>query len=199
VPQGAFGYNASVPVPTTNMTLAKQLLLSAGPSAGFSPSNPQTIPCIYGSGMSSAEAACAQLASNINGLQTGLVIAPTPLQFSQLVTQFFSKQLPLAFFGLLRPGDASFWLTDYGDGINGQLPPELGYNDSALNQVIGEQQASTNQTQRLALISQADNMINNDYAYVWAYQNLDFFPTTSNVQNVVINPNFALYYFASMT
>ena len=168
IANGEPGYNASLPYYQFNLTKAKELLLAAGPSVGFSPSNPQTIPIYYISGTQYQEDAVLQLATNVNNLNTGLNLNVQALAAGTYFTMLRLQQAYAWGLGnsMAYPNgyDMASWEGLYSAG---GAAHRAAYNDSAVAALLNEAALTTNQTLENILLSRASLLIDNSYTYLW--------------------------------
>lgn len=203
IPSGMLGYTAGSPTPFPyNLNMSQQLLLNASKQLGFSPSNPLTVTAVYPSGETGSENMITLLASAINGLNTGFIIAVTPESNPQYLSQLFSGTLQMG--RILWGGDFADPdgnLQAFGNGITGVLPPLLGDNDSALNAVLIQERSETNSTLRLQLINEANQMIAQDAWYLWGAQLSDIYGVSSTIQSFQVSGETTapLFYFMVTT
>jgi len=172
VPPGMFGYDPTIQQTPFDPATAKSLLLDAGAnpvngSLGFSPKNPQTIAFSYNLGNLARETAATILVNAINSLSadTGLYATVTGLAWPQFLSLQESHQISAFFVG---------WVVDYVDPddfiqpfVNTYFNLNIHYADPQAQALANQQATTTDPVQRAKLISQLENMVNNDYAYIW--------------------------------
>jgi peptide/nickel transport system substrate-binding protein len=203
IPSGMLGYKPGFPTPFPyDLNMSKALLENASKELGFSPSNPLTVTAVYPSGETGSENMITLLASAINGLNTGFIIAVTPQSNPQYLSQLFSGTLQMG--RILWGGDFADPdgnLQAFGNGITGVLPPLLGANDTALNAVLIKERSETNATARLQLIEQANQMLAQDAWYLWGAQLSNIYGVSSTIQSFQVSGETTapLFYFAVTT
>jgi peptide/nickel transport system substrate-binding protein len=174
VPAGMFGYDPSMPLTPYDPATAKQLLLDAGahpltPDNAFSKSHQETVTLTYNMGNMYRETAAVVLASEINSFaaDTGLYAQVVGLEWTEYLHAQRTRQLYVSF-----PG----WSVDYVDPddflvplarSSGTLAHRVSYNNPAVDKLVDEQASISDPTQRLQIIKQIENTVNNDYVYCW--------------------------------
>ncbi|MDG6998734.1 MAG: hypothetical protein JRN15_06440 [Nitrososphaerota archaeon] len=165
---GEPGYNASFPYYQYNLSAAKQLLLEAGPSVGFSPSNPQSVTMYYISGTTYQQDALLQLANAVNSLNTGLTLNVQGLAGG-------------TFFSYLRTQQAYAWglgnSMAYPNGYDmmsweglysaGGAAHRANYNNSEVNSLLLQASQTSNQTLENILLSRAALIVHNSHIYLY--------------------------------
>jgi peptide/nickel transport system substrate-binding protein len=175
IPPGMFGYNPTIQPTPYDLNAAKQLLLDAGanpmtPNNTFSPKNQKSVEFEYIIGYASDEAAATLLATAINSMssETGLSASVVGIAGPQFHTLQYSHQLQVIFVGwYVDYVDPDDFLVPFGLGKVGYYAPTLSYDNPKVDQLIAEQGKTTDPTQRLQLINQIQQLVNDDYAYLW--------------------------------
>ena len=172
VPPGMFGYDSSIQATPYDPDTAKTLLLDAGAnpvssSTGFSPKNPQTIEFSYNLGNTAREVAATLLTNAINNLagDTGLYARVAGYAWPQFLGLQRSHQISAFFVG---------WVVDYVDPddfiqpfVNTYFNLQIAYHNPQASALANQQASTTDPVERAKLISQLENLVNNDYAYIW--------------------------------
>jgi peptide/nickel transport system substrate-binding protein len=172
VPPGMFGYDPTIQETPFDPATAKQLLLDAGAnpinsSIGFSPKNPQTIEFSYNLGNTAREVASTILANALNTMagDTGLYARVAGYAWPQFLGLEQKHQLAAFMLG---------WVVDYVDPddfiqpfVNTYFNLEIHYTNPQAQALATQQASTTDPVQRAKLISQLENIVNNDYAYIW--------------------------------
>jgi peptide/nickel transport system substrate-binding protein len=174
LPPNVFGYNASIQPTPYDLNTATQLLLDAGanpikPENAFGPKNTKSVEIAYGLGYSNDESAATILATAINRVakQTGLYAEVVGLAQPQLSSLRYSGRLQVFFQG---------WIYDYVDPDNflvpfsyskGYYPPTIGYSDPHVDELIKEQARTIDPAQRLQLVNQVQEIVNNQFIWGW--------------------------------
>jgi len=175
VPPGMLGYDPSIQPTPYDIATAKSLLIAAGtnpltPNNAFSPQNPKSVEFEYIIGYTADEAAATVLATTINSMSsdTGLSATVVGIAGPQLHALRHQHRLQAFFLAwYVDYPDPDDFLVPYGSATAGYFPPTMAYNDPNATQLIAEQSAITNPTQRLQVIGQIQHLVNNDYAYIW--------------------------------
>ncbi|MDG6908115.1 MAG: hypothetical protein JRN20_20285, partial [Nitrososphaerota archaeon] len=168
IAKGEPGYNASFPYYQYNITAAKQLLLEAGPSVGFSPSNPKTITINYIAGSQYQQDAMLQLASAVNGLNTGLILNVQGLSSGTFFSDLHTQQSYAWGLGnsMAYPNgyDMMSWEGDYNAG---GAAYRANYNNSQVTSLLQQAALTSNLTQENILLSQAALIVHNSHIYLY--------------------------------
>jgi len=177
LPPGMFGYDSSIqPTPYDPQT-AEALLLDAGahpitPGNAFSPSNPKTVNILYQITDTSREAAATLLASTINSFSnvTGLTATPLGLSEPQMHTERRNHTANTFFVSwTVDYVDPDDFLVPFASANGGFYPAFTSYNNTQVNALVAEQAKILDPAQRQQVISQIENLVNNDYEYLWIH------------------------------
>jgi len=214
IPPGMFGYNSSIQQTPYDPTTAKQLLLDAGANPinannSFSPNNPQTIEFSYNLGNLARETAATILANALNNIasDTGLYAKVSGLAWPQFLALQRTHQITAFFVG---------WVVDYVDAddfiqpfVNTYFNLQINYKNPDAQKLANEQASELDPAKRAQEISQLENMVNNDYAYIWRANGgvatlsrswLHERPNATIASGVeTLNPAIYGYYFAEIT
>jgi len=196
VPMGEVGYASNVPPYTYNLTLARQLLAQAGyPNGKGIP----TITIMAQSDSPQGPDLAAVYQSNLAdiGIQAKLISEPYSSELS-----FFSSTSPSssAYPDILYtiwvwypdPWAFSNWIVSPIGFASSNLG---GYNNTAVNNLLTQADAATNQTQRGAIYQQVAQIVYGDYAFIWTAQGKNEFTmgvpvVSTSVAGYVINLGF---------
>ena len=200
IPEGVLGYQPMTNPYPFNLTKAKDLLLAAGPTVGFTPDHPMTVTAIYPSGETFSEEMLTLLASNVNSLNTGLQISVFPASGPQFLSAFFGQTsgIERTLWGPIPP-DPAFYIPPFGDGNHGIVATRLGYNDSAVTALSNQQATELNSDARAQLVHQAAVLINNDCYYVWGSTVSYFYASNTAFTHFTVSgeADTPLFYFMS--
>jgi len=174
IPPGMFGHDPTVQPTPYDPDTAKQLLIEAGtsplfPDNAFSPGSPKTVELAYNLGNLARETAATILANTINSYssETGLYARVAGYAWPQFLAAQRARQIYVYFIG---------WVVDYVDPddflvpfarSSGTLALRIGYNNPQVDKLVDEQATIADPTQRLQAIKQIQQMVNDDYAYIW--------------------------------
>ena len=175
IPPGMFGYNQAIQPTPYDLDTAKQLLLNAGanpmtPSNAFSPQNPKSMEFEYIIGYAADEAAATLLATSINSISssTGLSATVVGIAGPQLHALRHEHRLQAFFLAwYVDYVDPDDFLVPFALGKVGYYPPTMGYDNPEVDQLIVQQAKTVDPAQRLQLINRIQQLVNEDYAYVW--------------------------------
>ena len=165
---GEPGYNASFPYYQYNLSAAKQLLLEAGPSVGFSPSNPKSVTMYYIAGTTYQQDALLQLANAVNSLNTGLTLNVQGLAGGTFFSNLRTQQAYAWGLGnsMAYPNgyDMMSWEGVYSAG---GAAHRGNYNDSEVNSLMLQASQTSNQTLENILLSRAALIVHNSHIYLY--------------------------------
>ncbi len=175
LPPGMFGYDPSIQETPYDPATAKQLLLTAGanptsPGNAFDPKHPQTIEISYNMGNLARETAATILATNINNIasDTGLYARLIGLAWPQFLAAQRARQLNVYYLGwIVDYVDPDDFLVPFAHATAGTFAARVHYNNPDVTALVEKQATISDPAQRKAVISQIENMVNNDYAYIW--------------------------------
>jgi len=196
VPRGLVGYASNLQLYSYNLTLAQQLLAQAGYPNGKgiptitimaqsdSPQGPD-LATIYQSDL-------AQIGIN-----------------AKIITEPYASEL--SFFSTTSPSNSTYpdllytiwaWYPDPWAFSNWMASPVGfassnlgGYNNTAVNSLLAQADATLNQTQRGLIYQQVAEVVYNDYAFIWTAQGKNEFESgvpivSTSVAGIVVNLGF---------
>jgi ABC-type oligopeptide transport system substrate-binding subunit len=168
LPPSTIGHNDSTPTFWNyNLTDAQGNLTAAATDLGFNQSHPQTVSIAYGIGDSIGQAAATEMATNINNMNLGITIQPTPIPGSLLIGQLVGGTIQMYVLEYPNPiSDPSQYLTAFGVT---QEAAFQGYNNSMVKSLVINQSSELNQTLRLQMVSQINYLMNKDVFEIWLY------------------------------
>jgi peptide/nickel transport system substrate-binding protein len=175
IPPGMFGHDPSIQPTPYDPATAKSLLLDAGanpikPENAFSPKNPMTVEFSYILGYTADEAAATILASTINGFSsdTGLYASVVGLAGPQYMAERRAGRVSVQFAGwFVDYVDPDDFLVPFAHGTAGFYPKRMSYNNPKVNALIDEQARISDPNERLKVITQIQQMVNDDWPYMW--------------------------------
>jgi ABC-type transport system substrate-binding protein len=216
IPPGMFGYDPSIPLTPYDPATAKTLLLDAGanpssPGNAFSATNPKYIEISYDLGRPSDEAGATVWAAAINNLasDTGLYARTVGLAYTQWRAMRRAHQSYIFF---------TLWAMDYPDPDDFLVPfisttagyyaTQVSYDNTEARKLTDEQSSMTDPAQRLAALRKVEQMVNDDWAFIWSFYASAYSISRSwiheranpSVSSGIVTYNPALYglYFAEM-
>ena len=168
LPPGTVGHNNSLPTFWNyNLADAKGNLTQAATDLGFSKSNPKTVAIAYGIGDTTGQAAATEMATNINNMNLGITVQPTPLPGSLLIGQLVGGTIQMYVLEYPNPiSDPNQYLTAFGVS---QEAAFQGYNNSQIKSLVIQQSSELNSTLRLQEVNQINYLMNKDVFEVWLY------------------------------
>ena len=170
VPPGLGGYNASVPVYYNyNLNNSMGNLTLAGKELGFNSSSSRTITMVYAIGDSTGQAVSTALANTINNMQLGITIQVTPEPIGEFLGGVVARTIPMFVLQYLADyPETTDFLSAFGSATS-NVGFFVGYNDTAVTNLINEQAAQDNPSLRAQQINQAEIAMNQDVPYIWLY------------------------------
>nr|WP_246351437.1 ABC transporter substrate-binding protein [Deinobacterium chartae] len=154
-----------------------------------------TLPVFFNSGNTSRQRGLEILKQNLESLNPKFRVEVRELQFSQILSQGAAGKMTLWFAG---------WGADFADPhsfaqpfyeSHGTYAQNIRYSDPAMDRLISEAIASTNQDRRVELYRQIATRGFEEVVMVPLTQSLNTYVTRDNVQGRVMNPMFAGDYF----
>lgn len=165
---GEPGYNASFPYYQYNLSAAKQLLLEAGPSVGFSPSNPKSVTMYYIAGTTYQQDGLLQLANAVNSLDTGLTLNVQGVAGSTFFHDLHTQQAYAWGLGNSMAYPNGFDMLSWeGEYSAGGAAYRANYNDSQVNSLLQQASQTSNQTLENIILSQAALIVHNSHIYLY--------------------------------
>lgn len=168
LPPTTIGHNSSIPTYWNyNLTDSQGNLTEAASSLGFNSSHPQTISISYTIGDAVGQAVAEEMATNINNMNLGITVQPTPLPTSLLISQLVGGTIQMYVLEYPNPiSDPNQYLTAFGIS---QEAAFQGYNNTMVKNLVLEQSSQLNSTLRMQEISEINYLMNKDVFEVWLY------------------------------
>jgi peptide/nickel transport system substrate-binding protein len=167
IPAGMFGYDPTIQPTPYDPDTAKQLLLDAGANPlnannAFSPSNPKTVTITYNTGNTVRQTIATLIANAVNAYaaDTGLTVMTQAGLAWRSAGMFLSGWTA-------DYDDPDDFLIPLADGNTGYFATTMSYNNPTVTSLIDQQATITDTTQRLQKITQIENLVNGDWAYLW--------------------------------
>jgi ABC-type transport system substrate-binding protein len=169
-----FGYDPTIQPTPYDLATAKQLLLDAGShptvaANAFSPQNPKSIEINYILGYSDQENSAVILANAINSISstTGLSMEVVGYAGTQLHALRHQHRLQIFALGwYVDYVDPDDFLVPFASGTSGYFTRWMSYNNPNVTALVTQQASISDATQRTKVISEIENMVLNDYAYL---------------------------------
>jgi len=197
IPDGMFGYNASVPKMPYDWAAAKDNL-SKGVVDWIA--NGFKIPMFYNAGNSYREAAMNMFKDSIESMSPGkITLDIKPVDWA--VYMDISSEVPCPY-----PMICVGWQIDYADPDDFVLPfmnsgycfaPPQNYVNLTVDALIAEAASETNLTKRAELYTNITWAAYYDVPYVWLIQAKNFHVERSWVQGYYYNPMYSGFYYYS--
>ena len=139
------------------------------------------------------------LKDNIEGLDVGVSVKVTELDWPTYLKKLRAKELPIFFIG---------WLPDYPDPDNfiatychskmGVYAKRIGYEDPYIDGLVEDAATETNETRRLELYHEIQMEMYEQAFYIFAYQPTEFRVMRTWVQGYIVNPMFSRHAYYLM-
>ena len=196
VPKGMLGYDETVPVYSLDLATAETLFDDAMAELGITKI---TIELFYNVGNEVRKTGCLMLKDNIEGLDVGVSVKVTELDWPTYLKKLRAKELPIFFIG---------WLPDYPDPDNfiatychskmGVYAKRIGYEDPYIDGLVEDAATETNETRRLELYHEIQMEMYEQAFYIFAYQPTEFRVMRTWVQGYIVNPMFSRHAYYLM-
>lgn len=184
LPEGIFGYDASIPRPTRDMTKAREFFAQTDHADGF------TITLFFNSGNTVREKTLNLLAQNLRELGPNVNVNVQGLDFS---TAFLPKQrafaLPVFYLGWLP--DYAFpdnYVVTFAHSKSGVYSKFIGYGNAQLDDKLDDLVRETDEAALKQGWSEAVTQLNNDFAFIWLGQSSNYHVERDWVQGFYYNP-----------
>ena len=184
LPEGIFGYDASIPRPQQDMQKAREHFAMTNHSDGF------TITIFYNSGNTVREKTAHLLADNLRQLGPNVNVNVQGLDFS---TAFLPKQrafaLPVFYLGWLP--DYAFpdnYVVTFAHSQSGVYSKRIGYSNPALDTKLDALVRETDEEKLKQGWSEAVKQLNDDFAFLWLGQAANYHVEREWVQGYYYNP-----------
>ncbi len=196
IPQGMFGYDASVPIYNYDLVKAKQYLENATHGTSNWLADGFKLEVFYNAGNDARETACMLMKSGLEGLSDNIHVTVTALEWSVYLEYRKTSKMPAMFLG---------WAPDYADPDDyvqpfylsgGTYASMVNYENATLDAMIGEAAAELDTTARAALYKNISMDMQKECVFVWTTQATNFFVGHDYIQGYYFNPMFSnLYYY----
>lgn len=184
LPEGIFGYDASIPRPQRDLELARQELAQTNHSNGFS------VSIFYNSGNTVREKTANLMATNLRELNPNIKVEVRGLDWS---TAFLPKQraqaLPVFYLGWAP--DYAYpdnYLIPFAHSVKGVYGARVGYANPELDQKLDQLLRETDEQKLRTGYSEAVKELNEDYVFLWLAQASNFHVHRTWVQGYYYNP-----------
>ncbi|WP_048198709.1 ABC transporter substrate-binding protein [Methanocella arvoryzae] len=184
IPEGLPGFNPDIPYQKFDPEHAKALLQEAG----FSKSNPTTIVLNYNEGNDNRKQACLMLKDQIEKYDLGITIDVQELDWPTYTAKNRAGELPIFYLG---------WLADYPSADNfigpfcyseGYYADKVSYKNETIDAIYQEALYETDPAKQAAMYTEITNGVNNDAAYIWSTQAVEFEVHTKQLKGYQWNP-----------
>jgi peptide/nickel transport system substrate-binding protein len=184
IPQGLAGYNASHTMYQFNPTDSKKLF----ESLGYTKSKPSNFTIYYNAGNDGRKTACLLLKDAIEKMDIGIRIDVQEIDWPTYTLMNREKKLPLFYLG---------WQADYPSADNfigpfawskGYYADKVSYKNPAIDALYVKAIKELNPQTQFALYDQITDLVNDDYAYMWVDQGVNFWVTRPELHGFVYNP-----------
>lgn len=184
IPQGLAGYNASHALYQFNPTEAKQLFQSMG----YSATNKSNFTIYYNAGNDGRKTACLLLKDTIEKYNLGIEINVQEIDWPTYTKMNREKKLPLFYLG---------WQADFPSADNfigpfcyskGYYADKVTYKNPQVDALYQKAIKETDPTKQAAMYDQITDLVNDDYAYMWVDQGMNFWITRPELKGYVYNP-----------
>lgn len=184
IPEGLPGYNANIPYQKYDPEHAKVLLQEAG----FNKSNPTTIVLNYNEGNDNRKQACLMLKDQIEKYDLGITIDVQELDWPTYTAKNRAKELPIFYLG---------WQADYPSADNfigpfcyseGYYADKVSYKNETIDEIYLQALYETDAAKQAAAYTEITNGVNNDAAYIWSTQAVEFEVHTKQLKGYQWNP-----------
>lgn len=195
--EGLPGYSADLPAYTYDPEASEEYFKKAWNGEVWE--NGFTLPVFYNSGNIGRQRALDILRTTLQKINPKFQLEVRELAFSQLLSQASNNQMTVW---------AGAWGADYADPHNfaqpflqstGNYGVQVGYKNEALDQLITEAVASTDNDRRTELYQQIARQGYEDAAFIPLGQPLNTYVQNKNVQGRLKNPMFAGDYYYTIS
>ncbi|HVM44651.1 MAG TPA: ABC transporter substrate-binding protein, partial [Candidatus Thermoplasmatota archaeon] len=184
LPQGIFGYDASIPQPKRDIQAAREAFAQTNHSNGFS------VTIFYNSGNTVREKTANLLAQNLRELGPNVRVDVRGLDWS---TAFLPKQralaLPVFYLGWLP--DYAFpdnYVVTFAHSESGVYSKRVGYKNPELDATLDALVRETDEQKLREGWSDAVKTLNDDFVFLWLAQASNFYVEREWVQGYYYNP-----------
>jgi peptide/nickel transport system substrate-binding protein len=195
--QGLLGYDATVPVYTTNRDKAIAELKEASGGKVWDTGFKFTIP--YTAGNTARQVGAQIVKETVGALNSKFQIDSRPVPSSTLIQLLLARKGTMYFLG---------WFADYPDphdfaqpflSANGYFPTRGGYRNPDADSLIDQAVGTADAAKRKALYKQLSMIAYNDLPYLFLVQPVRYYTMRSWVLGWYYNPIFPGQYFYTMS
>jgi len=203
IPQGVFGYNATVPKQEYNLTMAQQeFQLAINPHTGNSWwADGFNIPLAYNAGNTARKTACEMVKASLEALAPGRMTAEIAvLDWPVYADEVFFNDHAFAAMYVIGWGpdyyDPDDFTTPELHSIAGSYPIYTGYANTTIDTLIEQASKELNATKRAQLYYDMSMGCYNDTPYIWLTQPYNFHVERTWLKGWVYNPMYSTNIYA---
>jgi peptide/nickel transport system substrate-binding protein len=196
IPQGMFGYDASVPAYSYDLAMAKSYLENATHGSSNWLADGFNLEVFYNAGNDARETACLLMQSGLEALNSNIHVTVTPLEWSVYLEYRTTGKMPAMFLG---------WAPDYADPddyvqpfylSSGTYASMVNYANTTLDDKIAAAAAELNTTVRAEMYKNISMDMQKECVFIWTSQATNFFVGHDYIQGYYFNPMYSnLYYY----
>ena len=198
IPEGMFGYDASIPKYTYDLAAAQaELEQTSWWTDGF------TIPLFYNAGNVGRQTVCELVKGGLESIEDGRFTATiTALDWPVFLDGLFDTNGYMPFY-LIGWGpdyaDPDDYTTPMLDSAYGTYPYFTGYQNESIDALVRQAAGELDETARADMYSQISQLVYDDAPYVWLTQANNFHVERSWVEGYYFNPMYGGLYYAALS
>ena len=195
IPEGMFGYDASIPKYTYDLAAAQaELEQTSWWTDGF------TIPLFYNAGNVGRQTVCELVKGGLESIEDGRFTATiTALDWPVFLDGLFDTNGYMPFY-LIGWGpdyaDPDDYTTPMLDSAYGTYPYFTGYQNESIDALVRQAAGELDETARADMYAQISQLVYEDCPYVWLTQANNFHVEWSWVEGYYFNPMYGGLYYA---
>ena len=197
IPEGMFGYDASVPKYAYDFAAAQaELEQTSWWTSGF------TVPLFYNAGNVGRQTVCELVRAGLETIDPRFTATITALDWPVFLDEVYDTNgyMPFYVVGWTADyADPDDYTTPMLDSAYGTYPYFTGYRNESIDALVRQAAGELDETARADMYSQISQLVYDDAPYVWLTQANNFHVERSWVEGYYFNPMYGGLYYAALS
>ncbi len=197
IPEGMFGYDASVPKYAYDFAAAQaELEQTSWWTSGF------TVPLFYNVGNVGRQTVCELVKAGLETIDPRFTATITALDWPVFLDEVYDTNGYMPFYVVgwtVDYADPDDYTTPMLDSAYGTYPYFTGYRNESIDALVRQAAGELDETARADMYSQISQLVYEDCPYVWLTQANNFHVERSWVEGYYFNPMYGGLYYAALS